>query len=331
MGSFSNFVLRWRLAALLLLTIPAGCATNAPNIPAKASNEQIKACLEAATAESRLALCTAVVNSGVSDPSLLAKAYFMRGTGWQSKGDFGRAIADFNQAISLDSGLAVAYMWRAALRDAQGDYDGAIADYSQAIRLNPKDAAAYNNRACAFNAKGEFEKAMLDLETALRLDPDMYPALVNRAYMAVGEGRFSIAAEHFARAMRIKPPSAYNLLWYYVARVRSETNTENASIAKTELADRSAKLTDSAFALRVVDFYLSRLNEATIRARASHINPRIRQEQVCLVDYFAGQWHLMRGDKALGMPMLQAVVRNCPVNFHERWAAELELRKVSGR
>ena len=327
MRLFSHVFQCLRLSAVLLLAILPGCATRTPT----ASNEQITGCLGARTSDSAVAQCTAVMNAGVGDSALLAKTHFMRGTAWHSKGESGRANADFTKAISFDSEFAPAYLGRAVLRDARGDYDGAIADYAQAIRLNPRDAGAYNDRASAFSAKGEFEKAIPDLETALRLDPALHAALVNRAYVAVGEGNYPKATEHFARATRVKPPDAYHLLWHFVAQTRSGPYTEKLRVAQTELADLSARQADSSFSLQVVDFYLGRLVEPILRARAGDRDSRIRQEQTCQVDYFVGQWHLMRGDTALGTPLLQAVVRNCPANFHERWAASLELRRIAPR
>ena len=49
----------------------------------------------------------------------------------------------------------------------KGDYDRAIADYNKALELDPKDATAYNNRGYAYRQKGDYDKAIADYDKAL--------------------------------------------------------------------------------------------------------------------------------------------------------------------
>ena len=116
-------------------------------------------------------------------------AYNNRGLAYGNKGDYDRAIADFNEAIRLDPKLRhrlqqprrrVPQQGRLRPRHrrlqrgdparseqrhppttiaatpmhAKGDYDRAIADYNEAIRLNPKYALAYTNRGNAWRQQG---------------------------------------------------------------------------------------------------------------------------------------------------------------------------------
>ena len=60
--------------------------------------------------------------------------------------------------------LAWAYSNRGSAYDDKGQYDRAIADYGEAITLNPNDAIAYNNRGVAYRKKGQYDRAIADYE-----------------------------------------------------------------------------------------------------------------------------------------------------------------------
>ena len=57
-------------------------------------------------------------------------------------------------------------LWPPLLRSLwpgdKGEYDRAIADYNSAIRLNPQHMNAYNNRAKAYEKTGDSEQAAAD-------------------------------------------------------------------------------------------------------------------------------------------------------------------------
>ena len=65
--------------------------------------------------------------------------------------------------------LADAYNNRGNAYAAKGEYDRAIDDYNQALQLNPNDTEAYNNRGIVYGAKGDKQKAIADFQTCLKL------------------------------------------------------------------------------------------------------------------------------------------------------------------
>ena len=67
-----------------------------------------------------------------------AAAFLARGNAWALKGEYDKAIRDFNQAIRLDPNDDDAFLNRSIARHAKGEYDKAIRDFNQAIRLNPE-------------------------------------------------------------------------------------------------------------------------------------------------------------------------------------------------
>jgi len=92
-----------------------------------------------------------------------------RGNAWRSKGDYARAIADYDEAIRLTPNEAYSYQNRGAARQALGDLDGALADINAAIRLNPALPSPLINRAVIWRAKGNFDRAIADATEAIRL------------------------------------------------------------------------------------------------------------------------------------------------------------------
>lgn len=98
-------------------------------------------------------------------------AYFNRGTAYYEKGDYDRAIADYDSAIFLDPGDADAYLNRGIAYSQKGDHDRAIADFNNAIRLNPDSAPAYAGRGLAYLDVGDTRNALEDFRTAGRMLP----------------------------------------------------------------------------------------------------------------------------------------------------------------
>ena len=83
-----------------------------------------------------------------------ANAYNNRDKAYWEKGDYDRAIEDFNEVIQLNPNDVIAYISRGIVYGEQGDYDRAIEDFNEAIQLNPNDAIAYYNRGEDLQQKG---------------------------------------------------------------------------------------------------------------------------------------------------------------------------------
>ena len=90
------------------------------------------------TPDQKISGCTAVIQAGKLKGKRLAFAFINRGVGYYEKGQYDRAIQDYDQAIKFDPKYALAFNNRCAVYHKKREYDRAIQECNQAIKLNPK-------------------------------------------------------------------------------------------------------------------------------------------------------------------------------------------------
>ena len=98
-----------------------------------------------------------------------AQFYLNRGTTYVAKGEYDRAISDFNKALEINPGYIETYNIRGGVYSRKGQNDEAISDYSKAIEIDPEDVRAYNYRAWEYTLKGQYDHAISDLKKALEI------------------------------------------------------------------------------------------------------------------------------------------------------------------
>jgi tetratricopeptide (TPR) repeat protein len=127
---------KWLVIAAALAAISFASLAHAQVDPTKCSAPM-------ASADERIAQCTAVIEAGTGPKMDLAWAYDLRARAYFEIGDFDRAIADFSQLIELDPNQPHTHNNRGVAYLRKGDFDRAIADYGQAIQLDPRYKKAY--------------------------------------------------------------------------------------------------------------------------------------------------------------------------------------------
>ncbi|HTS40961.1 MAG TPA: tetratricopeptide repeat protein [Xanthobacteraceae bacterium] len=155
-----------------------------PMSPAGAqTQQQVNSCLnkdDSFSPRLRIDGCTATILSDRYSGRELAAIYYHRGIAYAKKGQYDRAISDFDHAIRLDPDSTYAFNNRGAAYARMGRFDVAIADFDEAIRINPSYATTYNNRGIAYAKKGQYERAIEDFDQAIRLDPNDSSSVNNR-------------------------------------------------------------------------------------------------------------------------------------------------------
>ena len=115
-----------------------------------------------------------------------ARAYSNRGNIYIEKGQYDKAMSDFNKAIEIKPKYAKAYNNRGGAYHRKGQYDKAIVDYTKAIEIDPRYAMAYNNRGLAYYRKEDYEKAWDDVHKAQNLGYKVHPRFLKNLLQASG-------------------------------------------------------------------------------------------------------------------------------------------------
>jgi len=109
-----------------------------------------------------------------------ARPYQNRANVYHKRGEFEKAIADYNRALVIDPGYYRSYYDRGNAYYDTKDFDKAISDYNMALQLCPNLAEAYNNRGLVYHKKGDIKRAISDYNKALEINSGLTEAYNNR-------------------------------------------------------------------------------------------------------------------------------------------------------
>jgi tetratricopeptide (TPR) repeat protein len=155
-------------------------------------------------------------------PSLLSNAYMTRGNGYAGKGDWDRALRDYDEAVKIQPINYDALTNRGNAYARKGQRDKSTQDYNEAIRLNPKLFQAYCNRALNFLNAGDPERALADLNESIRLNPKFAEAYSRRSVVLLRLKRQDDALADADTAVTLTPDTAE--AYFYRGRLRSSRN-----------------------------------------------------------------------------------------------------------
>lgn len=134
-----------------------------------------------------------------------------QGLGHAQRGDYERAIIEFNVALQQSPTDAIALAHRGDAHRLKGDYERALTDYTAALAASPRNVACHVNRGTAFRLLGQYEAATNDFTEAIRLDPANSAARLQRGGVHAQLNRYDDAIADFSEAIRLDPahPWAY--------------------------------------------------------------------------------------------------------------------------
>jgi tetratricopeptide (TPR) repeat protein len=106
--------------------------------------------------------CSAVIQAGQDS----ANAYNNRGVIYRLKGEYDRAIKDYDEAIWLDSNVPASFYNRGIAYTEKQDYDHALGDFDVVLRFNPKNALALYARGIVRLKRGDTQSGAADIAAA---------------------------------------------------------------------------------------------------------------------------------------------------------------------
>ncbi len=142
-----------------------------------------------------------------------AGSYYEIANQHYEKGDYEKAIENYNMAILLNPLFSEAYFNRALSYYQLKNYDKSIADYTEAAELDPKNPIIFNNKGDAFYRKQDYTSAIKDYDKAIMLNPNYLKAFYNRALSYASLEDYEKAVEDFSKVVQLKPDfaEAYHL------------------------------------------------------------------------------------------------------------------------
>ncbi len=150
-------------------------------------------------------------------PTPSGQDYFDRGMTLLDRGEYGRAIEQFDRALS--AGLQTAELFHSRgwachewqFYENECSYEQAIDDYTRAIDLDPTKALYFGNRAWSYLHIGDIrsrKEAVQDYLRALELDPDNAEYWREIGWRSKELGNFDAALEYFTKAIELNGDSS---------------------------------------------------------------------------------------------------------------------------
>jgi|SRR5688572_433085 len=134
-----------------------------------------------------------------------AAQHLRDGKVFAAKGEFQKAIAEFDGGLKAEPGNALLYFNRALVLEKLGQIDEAIRDYDGVLLLRVSPREAYFNRGTLLLAKGDHKAAINDFDAAIALDPKYVTALYNRGLAHYSSKNYFAAQADFNRLIKLQP------------------------------------------------------------------------------------------------------------------------------
>jgi tetratricopeptide (TPR) repeat protein len=142
------------------------------------------------------------IDEGIKFHPSSPEFYYRRGLLNNIRGQFRKAITDFDKAYSLSSGnMRVTVLINRGIANLRDESpDKALSDFDEALTINPRSANAYGYKGFLNHKQGNFADAIADFNKAIDLDNENVMNYYNRgvAFLRLGDKAKACADFHKA-------------------------------------------------------------------------------------------------------------------------------------
>lgn len=143
--------------------------------------------------------------------AVLAELLRNRGLAWKMRGNWARAISDYDRAVILDPESASAFLNRAYALSMTEDFERAMKDYDRTIELDPECALSFLGRGYLWRRLEEHEKAIDDYTRSIEINTRDGQAHANRGYEWFLLKEYDKSIADCTAALAINPKNAHAL------------------------------------------------------------------------------------------------------------------------
>jgi lipoprotein NlpI len=270
-------------------------------------------------AKDELATAIANYNRAIEIRQDYAEAYYNRASAYTALHDELHALADYDEAIRLQPTYGEAYINRGALKLTRGEIQQAISDFGTAVRLNRRDLKALMNRAHAYLVANRPRDAVSDFSSVIEAEPGNAAAYLGRGRAALFSDSKSQSIDDFLTAHRLLPTNVYTVLWLHIARTHLGENDTK------EFKENSENIRRDIWPGVLLDIYDGVASPEKIRKTVTEGSTQQRNERLCEVDFFFGEYAAHHRPSPEARELLLAAVNECQPHEPSYAAAKFEL------
>jgi CHAT domain-containing protein/Tfp pilus assembly protein PilF len=130
--------------------------------------------------------------------------YLNQAKNYESKGEYDKAIENYNKAQSLNPAYNYIYYFRGEAYFHNGEYENAIRDFSKALDFFPDSSEIYFSRGNAYFYLKNYEEAIENYNVALEISPYNVLAYINNGISYHIAKNYPKAIENFTKALEIE-------------------------------------------------------------------------------------------------------------------------------
>jgi len=144
-----------------------------------------------------------------------AEFIFRRGILNNKRGQFDKAVDDFNDALSKNSSNSLKvqiYLNLGASQIKLESFDLALDNYKKALDLSPRNPSIFNYKGYANYKLGNFSEAINDFNNAIDLDPNNAASYYNRGMAYLKTAEKSKACADFHKSCKLENINACKMI-----------------------------------------------------------------------------------------------------------------------